>query len=105
MADDNEAALNDLIAYLDAKIEELEEINTALQKILALFTVGLGDAGMYVLNIPMATGGNDYIKKQLQSAANKPPDTLEFTIGFLMIGGGIGSASTGFKTLQKLLVP
>ena len=105
MADDNEAALNDLIAYLDAKIEELEEINTALQKILALFTVGLGDAGMYVLNIPMATGGNDYIKKQLQSATNKPPDTLEFTIGFLMIGGGIGSASTGFKTLQKLLVP
>jgi len=104
MADDAGAAIKALIAYLDAKIKELEEINTALQKILALFTIGLGDAGLYVLNIPMSTGGNDYIKKQLQSATNKPPDTLEFTIGFLIVGGGVGSASTGFKTLQKLLV-
>ena len=88
-----------------ARRKELEDINEALQKVLKLFTAGLGDSGIYVLKIPMATGGNDYIKTQLQSATNKPPDSLELSIGFLMIGGGVGSAATGFKTLQKLLVP
>jgi len=105
MADDAGQAIEDIIAYLDAKIKELEEIAEALQKILKLFTVGLGDAGVYVLNIPVAVGGNDYIKAELQGATNKPPDTLEFTIAFMMMGGGSAGTEEGFKTLQKLLVP
>ena len=105
MADDAAKALQDIIDYLDAKIVELEEIGAALQKILALFTTGLGDAGVYVLSIPVATGGNDYIKAELQGAANAPPDSLEFTIAFMMMGGGVDGTEVGFKTLQKLLVP
>ena len=105
MADDAEAAIQDIIDYLDAKIAELEEIAAALQKILALFTVGLGDAGVYVLSIPVAIGGNDYIKAELQGAANRPPDTLDFTLAFMMMGGGAEGTEKGFKTLQKLLVP
>ena len=105
MADDAAQAIEDIIAYLDAKILELEEIAESLQKILALFTVGLGDAGVYVLNIPVAIGGNDYIKAELQGAENRPPDTLDFTIAFMMMGGGAAGTEEGFKTLQKLLVP
>jgi len=105
MADDAAQAIEDIIAYLDAKIAELEEIAAALQKILALFTVGLGDAGVYVLNIPVAIGGNEYIKEELQGAANKPPDTLDFTLAFMIMGGGAAGTEEGFKTLQKLLVP
>ena len=75
------------------------------QKILALFTVCLGDAGVYVLNIPVAIGGYDYIKSELQGAANRPPDTLEFTMAFMLMGGGADGTEKGFKTLQKLLVP
>ena len=105
MADDAAKALDDIIAYLDAKIAELEEIAAALQKILKLFTVGLGDAGVYVLSIPVAIGGNDYIKAELQGAANRPPDSLDFTLAFMMMGGGVGGTEEGFKTLQKLLVP
>ena len=105
MADDAAKAIEDIIAYLDAKIAELEEIAAALQKILALFTIGLGDAGVYVLNIPVAIGGNDYIKKELQGAGNRPPDDLDFTLAFMMMGGGVGGTEEGFKTLQKLLVP
>ena len=91
-------ALEKIIAFLDSKIKELEEINAALQKILALFTVGLPEAGVYTLVIPPAIGGNEYIKQELQGAANAPPDDLEFTFAFMMVGGG---AST--KTLQTLL--
>ena len=76
----------------------MEEINAALQKILALFTTGLPDAGVYTLVIPVGAGGNEYIKEQLQSAANRPPDSLDFTFGFMMVGGGPAT-----KTLQSLL--
>ena len=100
MADDAGKALQDIIDYLDSKIKELEEINTALQKILALFTIGLPAAGIYTLNIPVAVGGNDYIKEELQGAINRPPDSLDFTFGFMLVGEG-----TSFKTLQDILIP
>ena len=100
MADDAGKALQDIIDYLDAKIKELEEINEALQKILALFSIGLPSAGIYTLSIPVAVGGTEYIKSELQSAANAPPDDLDFTMAFMLVGEG-----TAFKTLQKLLIP
>ena len=91
-------AVEKMVKFLDSKIAELEEINAALQKILALFTTGLPDAGVYTLVIPVGAGGNEYIKEQLQSAANRPPDSLDFTFGFMMVGGGPAT-----KTLQSLL--
>ena len=100
MADDAGKALQDIIDYLDAKIKELEEINEALQKILALFSIGLPSSGIYTLNIPVAVGGTEYIKEELQGAANAPPDDLDFTMAFMLVGEG-----TAFKTLQKLLIP
>ena len=74
--------------------------NEALQKILALFSIGLPAAGIYTLNIPVAVGGTEYIKSELQGAANAPPDDLDFTMAFMLVGEG-----TAFKTLQKLLIP
>ena len=103
MADDAGKALQDIIDYLDSKIKELEEINKALQKILALFTIGLPAAGIYTLNIPVAVGGNDYIKEELQGATNRPPDSLDFTFGFMLMSGGPGAV--GFKVMQDLLIP
>ena len=103
MADDSAKALQDIIDYLDSKIKELEEINAALQKILKLFTIGLPAAGIYTLNIPVAEGGNDYIKEELQGAANRPPDDLDFTFGFMLMGGGTDASANAFKTMQELL--
>ena len=100
MADDAGKALQDIIDYLDAKIKELEEINTALQKILALFSIGLPSGGIYTLSIPVAVGGNEYIKSELQGAANAPPDDLDFTMAFMLVGEG-----TAFGVLQDLLIP
>ena len=105
MADDAAAALQDIIDYLDSKIAELEEINEALQKILALFTIGLPSAGIYTLNIPVAVGGTEYIKEELQSAANAPPDDIDFTMAFMLVGGGTDAEANAFVTMQKLLIP
>jgi len=91
-------ALDKMIAFLDSKIKELEEINKSLQAILKLFTTGLGDAGVFTLTIPPAVGGTDYIKQELQGATGRPSDTLDFTFGFMMVGGG-----PSIKTLQTLL--
>ena len=99
LAGDSAGALDGVIDFLDGKIKELDKINEALQKILALFSVGLPQAGVYVLKIPDGTtGGNDAIKSALSSATGKPPDSLDFSVGMMMMGG-----SASIKPLMTLL--
>ena len=99
IAKDMSKAIDDIIVYLDGKIEELEEINEALQKVLKIFSTGLPATGIYALNIPVNVGGNEYIKESLQGAANRPPDSLDFTMSMFIMFGGPG------KALQDLLIP
>ena len=90
--------LQKVIDYIDGKIEEIEELNKSIQAILALFQLGIPDAGVYVLSIPTTTGGNAAIKEALSSATNGPPNTLDYSVGFMMMGGG-----PSMKPLQLLL--
>ena len=99
LAGDSAGALDGVIDFLDGKIKELDKINEALQKILALFSVGLPQAGVYILKIPDGTtGGNDAVKSALSSATGKPPDSLDFCVGMMMMGG-----SASIKPLMTLL--
>ena len=43
-------------------------------------------------------GGNEAIKEALTSAINGPPNTLDYSVGFMMMGGG-----PSMKPLQLLL--
>ena len=100
IASDMTKKIDEIIEYLDAKIAELEEINAALQAILKIFATGLPATGVYVLNIPVDIGGNEYIKKALQIGEGRPPDSLDFTMSlFMMMGGPSG------KKLQELFIP
>ena len=90
--------LGKVIDYLDEKIAEIEELNKSIQAILAIFQIGIPDAGVYVLSIPTTTGGNEAIKEALTSATNGPPNTLDYSVGFMMMGGG-----PSMKPLQLLL--
>ena len=87
-----------VIEYLDGKIAEIDELNKSIQAILAIFQIGIPDSGVYVLSIPTTTGGNEAIKEALTSAANGPPNTLDYSVGFMMMGGG-----PSMKPLQLLL--
>ena len=90
--------LGKVIEYLDEKIAEIEELNKSIQAILAIFQIGIPDSGVYVLSIPTTTGGNEAIKEALTSATNGPPNTLDYSVGFMMMGGG-----PSMKPLQLLL--
>jgi len=79
--------INQLTKYLEDKIIELEELNKALQAILKIFTTGLPDSGVYSLSIPSTSGGNNAIKDALAQATNRPPDSLDYSVGFMMVGG------------------
>ena len=79
--------INELTSYLDTKIEELEELNDAIQSILRIFTTGLPDSGVYSLSIPSTSGGNNAIKDALANATNGPPNSLDYSVGFMMMGG------------------
>ena len=50
------------------------------------------------MSIPTTTGGNEAIKAALTSAANGPPNSLDYSVGFMMMGGG-----PSMKPLQLLL--
>ena len=73
-------------------------MNKSIQAILAIFQTGIPDAGVYALSIPTTTGGNEAIKEALTSATNGPPNTLDYSVGFMMMGGG-----PSMKPLQLLL--
>ena len=90
--------LKKVLDYLDEKIAEIEELNKSIQAILAIFQIGIPDAGVYVLSIPTTSGGNAAIKEALQSASNGPPNTLDYSVGFMMMGGG-----PSMEPLQLLL--
>ena len=90
--------IEEVIKYIDGKIEEIEKLNKDIQAILALFQLGIPDAGVYVLSIPTTTGGNEAIKEALSSATNGPPNSLDYSVGFMMMGGG-----PSMKPLQLLL--
>ena len=73
--------------FIDTMIEELERLNKIIQDILRIFTIGLPDSGVYSLSIPSTTGGNNAIKKALEGATNGPPNSLDYSVGFMMVGG------------------
>ena len=98
IAGDSSSELKKFVDYLDTKIKELDDLNKKLQTILKLFTDGLPSSGVYVLTVPPTIGGNDLIKSALQGASNRPPDDLDFAVGFFMMGGG-----PSMKVLNKLL--
>ena len=79
--------INQLTKYLEDKIKELEELNKAIQAILRIFTTGLPDSGVYSLSIPSTSGGNNAIKNALAQATNGPPNSLDYSVGFMMVGG------------------
>ena len=86
------------LKYLADKIKELEELNKAIQSILKIFTDGLPDSGVYSLSIPSTSGGNNAIKDALANATNGPPNSLDFSVGFMMVGG-----AAAIDPLLKLL--
>jgi hypothetical protein len=45
------------------------------------------DAGVFSLAIPSTSGGNNAIKDALQNSSNAPPNSLDFSVGFMMMGG------------------
>ena len=81
------ASIDNLTKYLEDKIKELEELNKAIQSILRIFTLGLPNAGVYSLSIPSTSGGNNAIKDALANATNGPPNSLDYSAGFMMMGG------------------
>ena len=80
-------SIEKIIGFINTMIKQLDELNKAIQAILKIFTTGLPDSGVYSLSIPSTTGGNNAIKSALSSAANGPPNSLDYSVGFMIMGG------------------
>ena len=94
-----------IIKLIDETIVEFEEITSKIKSFLQIFADGLPAAGIYWLTIK-TFGGNQAIQKALTNSDNPPPDTLNYSAGFIMVSvSGMGglSATKGFKTLFQQL--
>ena len=81
--------IEELVEFIEEKIiPKLEKILKMMEEFLELITLGIVDAGIYFLWIPPATGGTDMIRKKLTSAANPPPENLDFTYAMMILLGG-----------------
>ena len=87
-AEDASAFIQTLIDAIDDIIEYLEELAANIVTFLEFFTVGLPDAGIYLLPIK-TTGGNKAIQAAIKGSENSPAGIsppLAYSAGIMLMG-------------------
>ena len=101
LAGDTSKAIKDLEKFIDDALKRLQAIADSINKILQIFSTGLPDAGVYTLIIPPdQVMGVEGLKSALSSAGNAPPNTLDYSVGFLMVAD-----KDSIELLTDLLAP
>lgn len=81
-------AFDEIIKFIDSKVEELQEVSNKLNDLLELFSIELPQAGLYILNIDSPTGGISGFVDQMKSAEGLPPSTNKYSYAIALIGTG-----------------
>ena len=80
-------AIDRLFKFLDLIIADLEELVNNIKAVLKIFTNAIPDTGVFSLSIPSTSGGDNAIKSALSNATNAPPNSLDYSMGFMLMGG------------------
>lgn len=94
-------ALDDLTKVLTAKVTTLRTIIEDLNTILSDLTNATAASGIYLLDVPPAIGGNDYLKSQLDSEELDDLKNNNYSLGVLFVGGG--PSLTTVNSIRELL--
>jgi len=84
--------LDDYIKTIEHKVNSIaravDELNQAIDAIVG----AVGATGVYYLNIPTNTGGNDYLKKSLSDSELESLTTNKYTAMTLFVAGGANTS-------------
>ena len=96
-------AIDKIIKFIeDEIIPEIEELIKMVQDFVDLLKIGIVDAGIYFLHIPVEVGGTKRIRQLITSSKNRPPDNIDFTVGLMLLQGTAGEDSTKKGALEIL---
>lgn len=88
-------ASTSFIDLLQKKIDQLKEILQKVNSFITILTEDFNLPDLYFLNIPYASGGNEYLKTSIQNSQNGPfSDSEAYTAGVVLVYGtpGLGNA-------------
>ena len=99
-------ALTDFTNTLLAKVNLLDRSITGLNDALSVLTRGLFASGVYWKDIKRSTGGNRYLKKEIQEGLSVFSDNpnLEYTVMLVLVSNASGEGDNAVSFLRKLLL-
>tara|TARA_Y100000004_G_scaffold25554_1_gene25812 strand:+ start:400 stop:4635 length:4236 start_codon:yes stop_codon:yes gene_type:complete len=97
------SAIDDIIRFIeDEIIPQLEEIIAMIQEFIDILKIGIIDAGIYFLHIPVGSGGTNRFRKELVNGKNPPPENIDFTYGIMAFQGSAGEESSKSSAMEIL---
>lgn len=95
------------IDAIEKRVKKAEDISNTIISIQEQFAA-LRNVGLYALYLDPQLGGTEKFKTRLESAVQKPPNTLKFCAGFMIVAGSPDSQSgeavqLSYDTIKSLL--
>ena len=98
-AEDTLAFIIALIEAIEDLIEDFTKLLNALIQLIELLTIGLPNAGIWMLGMESSTG-NEGFKNAITSSSNAPDASYKFSCGFCFVGDPVLADLTGKDPLE-----
>jgi len=98
-AEDTSAFIEALIEAIEDMVKQIEKLINALIDLITLLTIGLPNAGIWILGMETSSG-NEGFKNAIMGATGAPDESYKFSCGFCFVGDPVLKDLTGKDPLE-----